>query len=296
MDNSDNLTAMMLFARVVERQSFSEAARTLGISKSHVSREIARLEVRLGIKLLQRTTRKVALTELGQAYYPFCTRMLEEMHRADAFVQQVHQQPAGNVRLQAPITFGCQCVVPTLNTFIRRHIHINVDLELTTSDDPQPSADVAIVIRARAPEVANYRELSSIDWGLYASPAYLAAHPAIDHPERLMRHDLLLFHGPAHTAALPFRRDKQRLALDVHSRFRANNSMALLNAALAGTGVAYLPAYMTQEALARGEIQQVLPEWQMDRLHSYLLLKEQPQPSSPVTLLCDALITTLGAP
>lgn len=296
MDNSDNLTAMMLFARVVERQSFSEAARTLGVSKSYVSREIARLEVRLGIKLLQRTTRKVALTELGQAYYPFCTRLLDEMHRADAFVQQVHQLPAGNVRLQAPVTFGCQCVVPTLNRFIRRHIHINVDLELTDriNDDPQSSADVAIVIRARAPEVPDYRELSTIDWGLYAAPDYLAAHPAIDHPERLTRHDLLLFHGPAHTAALPFRRDKQRLALDVRSRFRANNSMALLNAALAGTGIAYLPAYMTQESLARGEIVQVLPEWQMDRLHSYLLLKNQPEPSSPVTLLCDALITALG--
>jgi DNA-binding transcriptional LysR family regulator len=296
MDNSDNLTAMMLFARVVERQSFSEAARTLGVSKSYVSREIARLEIRLGIKLLQRTTRKVALTELGQAYYPFCTRLLDEMHRADAFVQQVHQLPAGNVRLQAPVTFGCQCVVPTLNHFIRRHIHINVDLELTDriNEDPQSSADVAIVIRQRAPEVPDYRELNTIDWGLYAAPDYLAAHPPIDHPERLTRHDLLLFHGPAHTAALPFRRDKQRLALDVRSRFRANNSMALLNAALAGTGIAYLPAYMTQESLARGAIVQVLPEWQMDRLHSYLLLKNQPEPSSPVTLLCDALITALG--
>ncbi|QDY40702.1 LysR family transcriptional regulator [Candidatus Pantoea soli] len=294
MDHSDNLTAMLLFACVVERQSFSEAARVLGVSRSHVSREIARLEVRLGIRLLQRTTRKVVLTELGQAYYPFCTRMLEELHRADAFVQQVHQLPAGNVRLQAPITFGCQCVVPVLNAFIRRHIHINVDLELTPGDDAQPDADVAIVIRPRAPEAATARQLCSIDWGLYASPHYLAHHPVIDHPERLTRHDLLLFHGPAHTAALPFRRDKQRLALDVRSRFRANNSMALLNAALAGTGIAYLPAYMTQAALARGEIEQVLPEWQMDRLHSYLLLKAQPQPSSPVALLCDALIAALA--
>ncbi|MCE0490268.1 LysR family transcriptional regulator [Pantoea sp. Mb-10] len=296
MDHRDNLTAMLLFARVVERQSFSEAARSLHLSKSHVSREIARLEVRLGMKLLQRTTRKVVLTELGQAYYPFCTRLLAEMHRADAFVQQVHHLPAGNVRLQAPVTFGCQCVVPALNAFLHRHIHINVDLELSSSDDPQPDADVAIVIRTRAPEAENYRELSSIDWGLYATPDYLAAHPPIDHPERLSRHDLLLFHGPAHTAALPFRRDKQRLALDVHSRFRANNSMALLNAALAGTGIAYLPAYMTQDALARGEIQQVLPEWQMDRLHSYLLLKALPQPSSPITLLCDALVKALGKP
>ena len=298
MDNSDNLTAMLLFARVVERQSFSEAARSLGLSKSHVSREIARLEVRLGIKLLQRTTRKMALTELGQTYYAFCTRMLEEMHRAEAFVQQVHQQPVGNVRLIAPVTFGCQCVVPTLNRFIRRHLHINVDLELTDRipDCVTDNFDVAIVIRQRAPEGVSARVLSEIEWGLYAAPDYLAQRAAVTHPDMLPRHDLLLFHGAAHTAALPFRRDKQRLAIEVRSRFRANNSMALLNAALAGAGIAYLPAYMAQEALARGEIQQLLPEWQMDRFQSYLLLKETQRPASPVTLLCDSLIAALAQP
>ena len=126
MENGANLTAMLVFARVVELQSFSEAARALGLSKSHVSREIARLELRLGIRLLQRTTRRLALTELGQAYYPYCVRMLAEVQRAEAFVQQVHQQPAGHVRLQAPVTFGCQCVVPVLNRFLRRHLHIRV--------------------------------------------------------------------------------------------------------------------------------------------------------------------------
>lgn len=295
MDNSENLTAMMMFARVVECRSFSEASRALGLSKSHVSREIARLEVRLGFKLLQRTTRKLALTELGQAYYPFCTRMLAEMHRADAFVQQLHQNVAGNVRLQAPVTYGCQCVVPALNPFLRRHIHINVDLDLTDrgSDRLEEQVDIAIVIRARAPQGAHVRVLGNIDWGLYATPDYLAQHPPVTHPDMLSRHDLLMFHGPAHTAALPFRRDKQRLAIDVRSRFRANNSMALLNAAQAGSGIAYLPSYMAQAALARGEITQLLAEWQMDRLQSYLLLKEA-QPAAPVSLLCDALIAALS--
>ncbi|RPE04668.1 LysR family transcriptional regulator [Candidatus Pantoea deserta] len=295
MDNSENLTAMMLFARVVECQSFSEAARALGLSKSHVSREIARLEVRLGFKLLQRTTRKMALTELGLAYYPFCTRMLAEMHRADAFVQQLHQHVAGNVRLQAPVTYGCQCVAPALNAFLRRHIHINVDLDLTDrgSETLDEQVDVAIVIRARAPQGDQVRMLGNIDWGLYAAPDYLAQRAPIVHPDMLPRHDLLMFHGPAHTAALPFRRDKQRLVVDVRSRFRANNSMALLNAAQAGSGIAYLPSYMAQAALARGEIVQLLAEWQMDRLQSYLLLKEA-QPGAPVTLLGDALIAALG--
>ena len=295
MDNSENLTAMMMFARVVECSSFSEAARGLGLSKSHVSREIARLEVRLGFKLLQRTTRKMALTELGQAYYPFCTRMLAELHRADAFVQQLHQNAAGSVRLQAPVTYGCQCIVPALNPFLRRHIHISVDLDLTDrgSDRLDDQVDVAIVIRARAPQNSHARLLGDIEWGLYAAPDYLAQRAPISHPDMLPRHDLLMFHGPAHTAALPFRRDKQRLAVEVRSRFRANNSMALLNAAQAGSGIAYLPSYMAQAALARGEIVQLLPEWQMDRLQSYLLLKEA-QPAAPVSLLCDALTAALG--
>ncbi|MDU7866390.1 MAG: LysR family transcriptional regulator, partial [Pantoea sp.] len=296
-ENSANLTAKLVFARVVELQSFSEAARALGWSKSHVSREIARLELRLGIRLLQRTTRRLALTELGQAYYPYCVRMLAEVQRADAFVQQLHQQPAGNVRLQAPVTYGCQCVVPVLNRFLRRHLHINVDLDLTdrNRDTLDDQIDVAIVIRSRPPQQGNFRVLSDIEWGLYAAPGYLAQRPAIEHPEMLPRHDLLLFHGPAHTAALPFRRDKQRLALDVRSRFRANNSMALLNAALAGSGIAYLPSYMAQEAVSRGDIQQLLPEWQMDRLQSYLLLRETLQPASPVSLLCDTLIAALAS-
>ncbi|MEZ3500037.1 LysR family transcriptional regulator [Pantoea sp. KPR_PJ] len=295
MDNSENLTAMMIFARVVECQSFSEAARALGLSKSHVSREIARLEVRLGFRLLQRTTRKMALTELGQAYYPFCTRMLAEMHRADAFVQQLHHHAAGNVRLQAPVTYGCQCVAPALNPFLRRHIHINVDLDLTdrASDTLDEQVDLAIVIRARAPQGSPVRVLGDIDWGLYAAPDYLAQRAPIAHPDMLPRHDLLMFHGPAHTAALPFRRDKQRLVVDVRSRFRANNSMALLNAAQAGNGIAYLPSYMAQTALAGGQIVQLLADWQMDRLQSYLLLKEA-QPAAPVSLLSDALVSALG--
>lgn len=150
MENGANLTAMLVFARVVELQSFSEAARALGLSKSHVSREIARLELRLGIRLLQRTTRRLALTELGQAYYPYCVRMLAEVQRAEAFVQQVHQQPTGHVRLQAPVTFGCQCVVPVLNRFLRRHLHINVDLDLTdrNHDRLDDQVDLAIVIRS----------------------------------------------------------------------------------------------------------------------------------------------------
>jgi len=135
--------------------------------------------------------------------------------------------------------------------------------------------------------------LGDIEWGLYAAPAYLAQRPPVTHPDMLPRHDLLMFHGPAHTAALPFRRDKQRLAIDVRSRFRANNSMALLNAAQAGSGIAYLPSYMAQAALARGEITQLLAEWQMDRLQSYLLLKEA-QPAAPVSLLCDALVAALS--
>ncbi|QKJ87884.1 LysR family transcriptional regulator [Paramixta manurensis] len=296
MDETENLTAMLLFARVVETQSFSEAARTLGLSKSHVSREIARLEVRLGIRLLQRTTRRLALTELGHAYYHFCTRVRDEMTQASDFVRQVHQQPAGNVRLIAPVTFGCQCVVPALNGFIAAHVHINVDLELTDRavEVDQDNFDIAIVVRQRAPESGYFRLLSEIEWGLYAAPAYLLNRSPVSHPTMLARHDLLLFHGAAQTASLAFRREKQRITIAARSRFRANNSMALLNAALAGNGIAWLPSYMTREALQQGRIERVLPEWRLDRFQSYLLLKHPQMPSSPVSLLCDSLVMALS--
>lgn len=276
MSDLENLHAMVVFARVVETLSYTEAAKQLGISKSAISKEIAALEVRLGTKLLLRTTRKIVVTEVGMTWYHYCARILSEVKSADLFIRQYHEEPTGSLRVVAPVTFGCQCIVPVLNQFVAGNLHVSVDLDLT--DRPvslvDDNVDLAIVIRRDKPEHPHCLPLMDISWGLYAAPDYLARFKPIGKPEDLTRHDFILFRGPAHTISLPFRKEKQKRDIEVRSRFRANNSTALVNSAVAQTGIAYLPDYIARQAVEEGKLSRVLPEWEMDLYKSWILTKE----------------------
>lgn len=276
MSDVENLHGMVIFAKVVETLSYTEAAKLLGLSKSSVSKEISALEVRLGTRLLQRTTRKIVVTDVGMTWYHYCARILSEVKSADLFIRQYHEEPTGSLRVVAPVTFGCQCIVPVLNQFVTKNLHVSVDLDLT--DRPvnlvDDNVDLAIVIRRDPPEHAHCTLLSDISWGLFAAPDYLQRFPPIAHPDDLPRHDFILFRGPAHTLSLPFRKEKQKLDIEVRSRFRANNSTALMNSAMAQTGIAYLPEYIAQEAVKEGKLSRVLPEWEMDVYRSWALTKD----------------------
>jgi len=291
MNDFSNLQGMMIFAKVVETLSYTEAAKLLGMAKSSVSKEISALEVRLGAKLLHRTTRRIQVTEVGMTYYHYCYRILHEVKSADLFIRQFHEEPTGSLRVVAPVTFGCQCIVPVLNRFIASNLHVSVDLDLT--DRPvnleDDHVDLAIEIKRELPAHQHYRQLMDITWGIYAAPKYLQQHTAITNPDDLPRHDLILFRGPAHTISLPFRKDKQKKDIEVRSRFRANNSVALLNSAVAQSGIAYLPSYIAQEAVDDGKLVQLLPDWEMDIYKSYVLMKSDSFISPRVRLFIEAL-------
>lgn len=163
MSQGENLTAMYIFARVAEQQSFSQAAKILGISTASVSREIAALEKRLAMKLLHRTTRKVTVTECGQRYYRYCENIAEQLARADDFVHHMHSQPTGQVRLVAPVTYGCQCIVPVLQPFMRQYIHVRVDLDL---NDREPR----IMQFLPPPVFIRCWKISARHWPLFRPP------------------------------------------------------------------------------------------------------------------------------
>lgn len=296
MSDVENLQGMVVFAKVVETLSYTETAKLLGVSKSSVSKEISALEVRLGTKLLLRTTRKIVVTDVGMTWYHYCARILSEVKSADLFIRQYHEEPTGSLRVVAPVTFGCQCIVPVLNEFVAKNLHVSVDLDLT--DRPvnlvDDNVDLAIVIRRDAPEHGHSKPLMDISWGLYASPDYLHRFPPVTQPEDLPRHDFVLFRGPAHTISLPFRKEKQKLDIEVRSRFRANNSTALVNTAIAQTGIAYLPAYVAQEAVREGKLCRVLPEWEMDVYQSWILTKESSLISPRVRVFIEDLQRALG--
>jgi len=296
MSDFENLHGMMIFAKVVETLSYTEAAKLLGLAKSSVSKEISALEIRLGAKLLTRTTRRIQVTEVGMTYYHYCYRILHEVKSADLFIRQFHEEPTGSLRVVAPVTFGCQCIVPILNRFIASNIHVSVDLDLT--DRPvnleDDHVDLAIEIRRELPSHQHYRPLMDIAWGLYAAPDYLQQHGEIGSPDDLPRHNFILFRGPAHTISLPFRKEKQKKDIEVRSRFRANNSIALLNSAMAQTGIAYLPSYIAQEAVDEGKLVQLLPDWEMDIYKSYVLMKNDSFISPRVRLFIEALQKALN--
>ncbi|PHM47692.1 LysR family transcriptional regulator [Xenorhabdus miraniensis] len=291
MNNIDNLTSMVVFARVVETLSFTEAAKSLRLSKSSVSREIAQLEVRLGTQLLNRTTRKIQVTEVGMSYYQYCHRILTEAQNAEHFIRNFHEEPMGSLRLIAPVSFGSQCIVPALNSFIAGNIHISVDLELTdrTINMEEDQCDIAIVIGREMPHHSLTTPLTDITWGLYAAPDYIGQFSPIEKPDDLPRYDYLLFRGPAHTISLPFRKERHKLDIEVRSRFRINNSVALMSSALAGAGIAYLPDYVAHEAVAEGKLIRLLPEWNMDIYQAWILFKSESTLSSRVQQFAHSL-------
>lgn len=278
MNQLDQLNSMAIFAKIVDTLSYTEAAKVLGLSKSAVSKEISRLETGLGVTLLKRTTRRIEVTEVGRTYYAYCSRLLAEVRGADAFVRQYHEEPIGNLRVVAPMTFGNHAIVPTLCRFISNNIHVQVDLELTDRmvDLGEQNIDVAIVISRDNPEQpgTNTHALTDIHWGIYASPDYIAAHPPVTRPEDLARHPFLLFRGPAHTTALQLRQGKRQLETRVRCILRSNNSVALLNAAVAGVGIAYLPRYVVRDAIASNELVQLLPNWASEVRTAYVLYRE----------------------
>lgn len=299
MQQPDQFAAMAVFARIVERRSFTAAAQDLGLSKSALSKEMARLETALGVTLLRRTTRRVDVTEVGRAYYGYCARMVGEMKSAGAFLKQFQEEPFGNLRLTAPVTFGNRVIVPLLASFIGGYPHVQVDLELTDRavDVAEEGVDVAIVISRERPEQLSSVALGPVAWGLYAAPGYLAQHPQIRTPQHLVRHGFLSFRASTLSPALSLHQGKRRVELKLRYLLRSNNSISLMQAARLGVGIAYLPRYVAREALEDGSLRQLLPEWGSEQRTAYACYQESRYLSPRVRLFVEHLTRHLaGAP
>ena len=278
MNQLEQMASMAIFAKIVETMSYTEAARLIGVSKSAVSKELARLEATLGVTLLRRTTRKIEITDVGRTYYEYCARMLVEMRGADAFMEKYHADPVGNLRVAAPVTFGNLMLMPALNQFATKYVNVQVELDLTDRqiDLESQNVDVAITINRSKPEHANGKVLMGIDWGLFAAPAYLARHPPITDPEQLSRHGFLLFRGPAHTSVVAMQKHKREFEVRARCVMRANNSRALLSSALDGLGIAYLPRYVGKEAVDDGALVPIFPDWTFETRFAFLMWRDHP--------------------
>jgi DNA-binding transcriptional LysR family regulator len=298
----DDVVGMLFFARVVEASSFTAAAAKLDVSKSVVSARIAQLEARLGTRLLQRTTRRLSLTQDGLALYERCARMTAEADEATAFAAGASAAPRGLLRVNAPVTFAELHLVAPLATYLGRHPDVRVELVLSdrSVDLVEEGVDVAVRVSARltgsslvAKKLADDRTV------VCASPAYLERRGIPETPARLLQHDCLRYSLVKPADEWRFRepgRAHGSYAVPVEGRFLTASGSVLREAALAGLGLAVLPWFMIAADVAAGRLRTVLDAHSYVRLGIYAVYAGAGQVPSKVRAFVDVMAQHLRTP
>jgi DNA-binding transcriptional LysR family regulator len=256
----ENLAGMAVFARVVEAKSFTEAARRLGLSKSVVSKQVARLERGLGARLLNRTTRRLSLTEAGAAFYEHCARMLAEAEAAEQAVSRLRAVPRGVLRVSSPAAFGHLHIAPAVPEFLERFPEVEVELVMNDRmvDLAEEGYDVAIrMVEQPGPNLVA-RALAPVRWAVCATRRYLQAHGAPAAPSDLARHACLYYSYLGSGNEWRFAGPQGVETVQVSGNFRVNNSEAVREAALGHLGVALLPTFTVGPDLQAGRLQPLL--------------------------------------
>ena len=266
MTNLPDLEGLAIFARVAEFRSFSRAAEELKLSKATVSKAVGRIEARLGARLFNRTSRRLALTEAGQALATRAAAMLAEGEAAESEALSQSAAPRGQVRLAAPMSFGVLYIAPLLPDFFRAHPGISIDLHLSDAqaDLIGGGFDAAIRIAALPDSSLMARRLCDMPIHLVAAPSYLKAHGKPRHPLQLAEHAGLGYSYQLTPDTWRFHnKDGETASVRPSGPLRVNNGEAMLPSLIAGLGVGVLPQFILRDALARKELEIVLPNWSL---------------------------------
>lgn len=280
----------LIFTRVVELHSFTQAAQSLGMQKSTVSRRIVLLEERLGVRLLNRTTRKLRLTEVGQAYYERCRQIMHDFAEAEQAVMQLQQAPSGLLRISAPIEFGQMYLGKVLGDFMRLYPQISAEVELTsrTVDPLEEGVDIVIMVGQPEDSTLIARRMLITNRCLCASPEYLALHGQPQQVEELAGHRAVLLQA-----------DSQRYwplsgeSIPCHRVLSCNNITFAREAVLAGAGIASLPELIVDQQLASGSLVRVLPQVQLPVGELYAVYPSRRFQAMKVKAFLDFLIHNL---
>lgn len=272
--------AIQSFVAVADARSFVGASRRLGISPSAVSKQVSRLEQKLGVRLLRRTTRTLSLTEEGTLYHRRCSATLAELEAAEEEVSSHDPSPRGLLRITAPTLLGQAFVAPDLAEFQRLYPEITVDLDLNDElvDLVAGSFDVAIRTSAQLPSSSMVaKKLAPHEFILCASPRYLEKRDVPRRPADLLQHECLLRRGTERGFVWTLHGPSGPKEVMVTGHFFSNSRMAIFHAAVAGCGVAALPKYLVARSLREKELVQVLPSYRLpDRFVYAVYTHRQP--------------------
>ncbi|WP_296248412.1 LysR family transcriptional regulator [uncultured Stenotrophomonas sp.] len=258
----DRLHAMQVFTRAVELGSFSAAAVELDISPQFAGKQIQVLETGLGIKLLNRTTRRQSLTESGQLFYERAKNILAEMEAAEALMAESRATPRGKLRISAPITFGSHALAPLLPRYLQEHPEVTIDLSLSnrTVDLLDEGFDVVFRTGQLPDSGLQARVLAPLQLVLCASPAYIQRSPPLARPQDLTQHECLVFSHTSMRTEWQFEGAEGRVSIAIRGRFSTDSGEALRAAAIAGHGILLQPNALVADDLAAGRLQLLLPD------------------------------------
>ncbi|MCW5649435.1 MAG: LysR family transcriptional regulator [Ramlibacter sp.] len=259
----DRLQAMEMFVRVVETGSFSRAAREFATTQPTVTKQVAATEARLKVRLLNRNTRGVSLTEPGALYYEKCKLIVREAEEADNVVRLRQSQAQGLLRIGTSVAFGRRVLVPLALDFMARHPQVRVDLSFEDryTDLVAQGMDVAVRMGKLADSALGARFLGSNPWVLVAAPKYLRKYGTPRRPQDLGEHNALVYSSVQGDDVWRLLGPRgEPVTVPVTGRLRSNNLSAVLAAARAGLGVAALPRYVAADSLASGHVTEVLKD------------------------------------
>ena len=293
----DRLTAMEIFTNVVEFEGFTAAAARLGISRASVSKQVIQLEEKLGARLLNRTTRRVSVTEVGEVYYERCKRVLAEVEEADQMVEQLHSEPRGTLKISAPMSFGVAHVGPAVADFLAAYSDLSISLSLNDrfTDLIEEGFDVAVRISQSAETSLVARRLCGVRTVLTATPDYLERHGIPERPQDLADHNCLSYVYLASGLEWPIFGPEGASSVKVSGPLKANNGEVLVQAARQGLGIASLPHFLVREEISAGDLVTVLDGYRLPDLSVYAVSSPNRFPARKVQAFISFLADRFGA-
>jgi DNA-binding transcriptional LysR family regulator len=294
-----DLRGLLVFAHVVDSKSFSGAAGRLGVTKSAVSKLVAGLEAHLGVQLLVRTTRKLALTEIGERVYASCSRLAEDVDAAQQAAATHRSVVVGHARVTAPAVLGRKYLVPLAVEFLADHPRVSLELDLGDRflDLVEDRIDVAFRVGRRLTDSSLVaRRLAEVRMLTCASPAYLARRGTPKKPADLAAHEWIA-HGPGtERSHVVFHKGKVSVTVKRSGRFNCFDGAATVAAAAAGHGIVVAPEFELSDGVARGTLVPLLSGWELDRLFLSALFPPQRHVTTKVRAFVDFVADKWKAP
>lgn len=293
----DNLTDIAVFVRVVQRGSFTLAADELEISRAAASKYVSRLEERLGARLMQRTTRRLSLTEAGAALFEASRGALERIEEAESAIARFQSEPRGRLRVSAPMSFGILHLGPELAEFARAHPHVSLDIAF---DDRyvnlvEEGFDVAIRIGKLADSTLVARKLAATRLVACAAPSYIAEHGEPETPEDLVAHNCLLYSYLATANVWRFTApDGREVSVAVSGNLRANNGIVEAQAAVAGMGILLTPTFYVGPHIRDGRLQRILRAYRAPEIGIHAVYAQRSHVPPKVRAFVDFLARRFG--